>query len=121
MSQQGRAYTSRIWNSPKAMSMLRDFRLLLGCVLLLGPLGAVRSAAVHACSVCIAYPQKSAADYLIDSPCVIFAREDSLMPFSYSPVEFLKGRAEGKLTDLFVDSQPGEYSPLIANESSCWP
>jgi hypothetical protein len=59
----------------------------------------------RACPVCIAYPQKSAADVLIESPCVVFAREDPNRPFSYVPVAVLKGTADSPPIDLLVDSR----------------
>jgi hypothetical protein len=57
-----------------------------------------------ACTVCITYPRKTVADLLIESPCVVFARENPDQPFSYAPVEILKGNIDGKQIDLFVDS-----------------
>jgi len=57
-----------------------------------------------ACPVCINSPQKTVADFLIESPCVVFARENSDQPFSYAPVEVVKGNIHGKQIDLFVDT-----------------
>lgn len=65
--------------------------------------GLVRSA--QACSICIAYPRQSAADVLIDSPCVVLAREDSDQPFSYAPVEVLIASDDVGPIDLLLDSQ----------------
>ena len=56
------------------------------------------------CTLCIALPEKSAADYLIDSSCVVLAREDRDQPFSFAPVEVLKGDVNDTAIDLFLDS-----------------
>ena len=47
--------------------------------------------AVQACVICVPYPEKTAVDFLIDSATVILAREHPDKPFSYAPVEVLKG------------------------------
>ena len=49
-------------------------------------------------------PEESAADYLIESSCVVLAREDPLRPFSFVPIEVLKGEYDGSPIDLFLDS-----------------
>jgi ABC-type nickel/cobalt efflux system permease component RcnA len=49
-------------------------------------------------------PQKTAADFLIESRNVVFAREDPGEPFSYRAVEVLKGDPEIRGIDLFVNS-----------------
>ncbi len=85
--------------------MVRISRMPLGRTLLLAALGFVAPTCADACQICIAYPQKSAADILIESPCVVFAREGPDEAFSYAPVEVLKGDAEGKPIGLFLDSQ----------------
>jgi hypothetical protein len=74
------------------------------CCLLAAFIGLHRKP-TFACPVCIAYPQKSAADVLIESPCIVFAREDPDRPLSYAAVEVLKGSADSTPIDLFVDSR----------------
>jgi hypothetical protein len=73
-----------------------------GLVLAIWLMGLV--GAVHACMICIPYPEKSAADVLLDSATVILAREHPQQPFSYAPVEVLKGQADGAEIDLLLDS-----------------
>ena len=58
-----------------------------------------------ACTLCIGYPEKSAADVLIESWAVALAREDPQQPFTLAPVEFLKGDDSGGNIDLFLDSR----------------
>jgi hypothetical protein len=81
--------------TPPAMRYLLLFAITVS--------GLVGSA--HACSICIAYPQQSAADVLIDSPCVVLAREDPAQPYSYAPIEVLKASADVGHIDLLLDSQ----------------
>jgi hypothetical protein len=59
---------------------------------------------LHACMICIPVPEKTVADYLIESDIAILAREDQARPFFYEPVEVLKGAAAGAPIDLFMDS-----------------
>jgi hypothetical protein len=49
-------------------------------------------------------PQTTAADLLIESDVVVFAREDPGKPFSYQAVEVLKGALDSTAIDLFVNS-----------------
>jgi hypothetical protein len=60
--------------------------------------------AANACTLCVGYPEKSAADVLIESSVVALAREDPDQPFSLTPVEFLKGDDVGAEIGLFLDS-----------------
>ncbi len=58
-----------------------------------------------ACQICIPFPKKSAADYLIEAETVVLAREDTARPFHFAPVETLKGDPPGdEKIDLFLDS-----------------
>ncbi len=79
-----------------------EIPLFLGIFLVLLP------QAGWACVVCVDVPERSAADWLIESSCVIFARENPAQPFSYSPVEVLKEsgpkKAQHEPIDLFLDS-----------------
>ena len=74
--------------------------LLLAAITVSGLVGSA-----HACSICVAYPQQSAADVLIDSPCVVLAREDPDQPFSYAPIEVLRASDDVGQIDLLLDSQ----------------
>ena len=74
-------------------------RLVLGVVLF----GATMDTSI-ACVICLPMPEKTTADFLIESQYVIFAREDPKQPFSYASVHVLKGQLEAPNTGLFVDS-----------------
>jgi hypothetical protein len=50
---------------------------------------------LHACMICIPVPEKTVADYLIESDIAVLAREDQARPFFYEPVEILKGAGDG--------------------------
>lgn len=63
-----------------------------------GPLPA------DACTICIGLPQESDADHLVESHTVVLARENPDRPFSFAPVEVLKGNFDGRDIDLLVDS-----------------
>ena len=62
------------------------------------------SSSGRACSICIGLPTETAADIVIASGCVLLAREDPKRPFSFAPIEVLKGRFDGEPIDLLVDS-----------------
>lgn len=57
-----------------------------------------------ACQICIPFPRKSAADYLVESETIVLAREDPERPFHFSAIEILKGDPGEEKIDLFVDS-----------------
>jgi hypothetical protein len=63
-----------------------------------------QSGAATACVLCVGFPEKTAADVLIESSFVALAREDPNEPFSLAPVEFLKGSDDGSEVGLFLDS-----------------
>lgn len=71
--------------------------------LAVGSCVAVGVRTAESCLVCVTFPQRSAADHLIESPCVVFAREDPARPFSYAVIESLKGTADDKPIDLLVN------------------
>jgi hypothetical protein len=54
--------------------------------------------------LCVGFPEKTAADFLIESSFVALAREDPNQPFSLAPIEFLRGADDGTEIDLFLDS-----------------
>ena len=58
-----------------------------------------------ACAVCLSYPEKTAADHLLAADCVILARQAPGDPFTYAPVECLRGVWKGDDIDLLVNSQ----------------
>ena len=60
--------------------------------------------AVEACTICVPYPTRTVADFLIESPVVVLARENPDKPFSYRIIEPLKGEPSGFDVDLFIDS-----------------
>lgn len=88
------------------------FRFSANTAALLLVITAVASA--RACTICVGLPAKSDADYLIESHCVILAREDHGRPFAFAPVEVLKGEFDGREIDLLVDSLTRRR--LAANE-----
>lgn len=57
--------------------------------------------ATQACDLCVRFPKKSAADYLLGARTAILAREAS---FVYKPIEVLKGTTPESKIDLLVDS-----------------
>ena len=57
-----------------------------------------------ACKICLPMPQTTAADLLIESDVVVFAREDPDKPFSYQAVDVIKGDLDSTAIDLFVNS-----------------
>ena len=59
---------------------------------------------LDACIFCLSMPQTTAADILIHSEVVVFAREDPDKPFSYQAVEVLKGTLDSTAIDLLVNS-----------------
>ncbi len=75
---------------------------------------AVSSIRAEACPVCLPIPTKTAADFLIESEVVVFAREDPDKPFSYRTVKVLKGKVLTSNIELFVDSSTRRR--LKANE-----
>lgn len=81
--------------------MLRLSPVAYAFLTLLSVVVGVRNA--ESCLVCVTYPQQSAADHLIESPCIVFAREDPKRPFSYGVVEVLKGKADDKPIELLVN------------------
>jgi hypothetical protein len=58
----------------------------------------------NACTLCVGFPEESAADVLIASAAVALAREDPNEPFSLAPIELLKGNHDGSEIGLFLDS-----------------
>ena len=62
------------------------------------------AAGTIACQICIPFPTKSAADYLVESDVVVLAREDPERAFHFAIIEVLKGALDGEKIDLFLDS-----------------
>lgn len=86
---------------------------LFGVTLLLCSALADRASA---CALCIGFPEKTAADYLIESHCVILARPDQANSFAYAPRETLKGTFDGGEIDLLVDTVTRR---VLQADSSC--
>ncbi len=90
--------------------------LLAGCL-------AMTCRFSDACQICIPVPQKSVADYLIESELIVLGREDPKHPFHVEIIETLKGKSGEEKVDLFLDSttrrllaRHPEQSILIAKE-----
>ena len=83
---------------PRVLAVVRRVGYMVG-VWLMGLAGAA-----HACLICFPYPERTAADVLLESATVVLAREHPDKPFSYLPEEVLKGNADGVKIDLFLDS-----------------
>ena len=62
------------------------------------------SSLAHACAICVPYPIKTAADYLAESETVVLARENPEKPWSYLPIETLKGQTSLSPIDNFLNS-----------------
>jgi hypothetical protein len=87
-----------------------------------------------ACLVCIAIPERTLADRLIEAEMVVLARADPARPFTYAPVERLGAGAregQGEVGDpsipLLIDSTTRqrlaadpEAAVLLAREASGW-
>ena len=59
----------------------------------------------EACQICLPMPKESAADRLLSSEVVAFARENPDKPFSLKITEVLKGDPASQEIDLFLDSR----------------
>ena len=57
-----------------------------------------------ACPICIGFPKKTDADFLLDGHCVLLARPKDLDTFQYAPQTILKGTYDGNEIDLLVDT-----------------
>jgi len=62
-------------------------------------------AAASACSICIGFPGKTDADYLVEADCVVLARESAQNPFTFAPQETLKGHYDDSEIGLLADSK----------------
>jgi hypothetical protein len=63
----------------------------LALILALAALPALLAGPASACLVCIAMPQQTVADRLLEAEVVAFARADPSRPYRYLPVEFVRG------------------------------
>jgi hypothetical protein len=82
--------------SPKALSR---FRWIFSAALLLV------SSCSHACQICLAVPEKTLADRLLESNRVVMAREDPNRPFHFVVTETLKGKPPATPIEAFLNSQ----------------
>jgi hypothetical protein len=79
-----------------------------------------------ACNICLPYPTKTALDYALESETLLLARENPQRPYSYVPIEILKGRYDGSIP-LFVDSTTKRildthpnYTVVLARNATLW-
>ena len=82
---------------------IRELRVLINTALLSASIFLVGQSS-FACQICIPYPRKSAADFILESDALIFAREDPERPFHFAPTEILQGDPGTEPIDLFLDS-----------------
>jgi hypothetical protein len=87
----------------------------LPCPILLC-LAALLSAA-GACQICVPFPQKSTADFLIEAQTVALAREDPGRPFHLKSVKLLRGDLGTETIDLFLDSSTRRLLSLDPDRS----
>jgi hypothetical protein len=99
----------------------------LWAALLLAIVPALLPAPVFACLVCITLPERTIADRVIEAETVVLAREDPARPFSYVPVEPLKGHVSAAPIPFLVDSTTrrrlaadGDASVLFVREAESW-
>jgi hypothetical protein len=83
---------------------MQRFRQPPFLLLLATAFGIAGSSPASACQICIPFPKKSTADYLIEADALVLAREDPERPFHYASIETLKGDPGDEKIDLFVDS-----------------
>lgn len=86
---------------------LNSLKIIPACSLLLFFTFAILgfSTLAYACVICVPYPTKTTADYLVESETVILARENPVKPWSFISVETLKGEAGIYLVDNFLNSR----------------
>ena len=65
---------------------------------------ASASGTAWSCTLCIGFPDKTDADYFIESHCVVLARQAESDPFAYAPQQVLKGVYDGSDINLLVDT-----------------
>ena len=78
---------------------------------------AASLAGAGACQICIPFPQKSTADFLIGADAVVLAREDPARPFHLAAVKVLKGEPGTSSIDLFLDSSSRRMLSLNPDRS----
>jgi hypothetical protein len=71
-----------------------------------------------ACQFCIALPQRTEADQVLASDCVILARPDPVDPFRFAATETLKGSYDDSKIGLLVDSATRSYLKLHPDRSA---
>ena len=93
----------------------------------LGLLAALVPAPVLACLVCITLPERTIADRVIEAATVVLARENPARPFTYVPVEQLRGAASPEPIPFLVDSTmrrrlaaDPDAAVLFVRESESW-
>lgn len=84
------------------MPSLKSLTLcLIGCLI---SAAALLSSAAHACVICIPYPETTLADRLLENEAIVFAREVDNAPYTFYPVEVLRGEPLSDPVKLFCNS-----------------
>lgn len=78
---------------------------------------AASLAGASARQICIPFPQKSSADFLIGADTVVLAREAPARPFHLEAVKVLKGEPGTSRFDLFLDSSSHRLLSLNPDRS----
>lgn len=60
---------------------------------------------IWACALCLGFPEKTASDHLLESHCVLLARNSLDNAFVYTPASVLKGAYDSSDIGLLVDSR----------------
>jgi hypothetical protein len=88
---------------------------------------ALAAGPAAACLVCIALPERTLADQVIEAEAVVLARPDPARPFAFAPVAALKGDAAGPAIPGLVDSATRrrlaadpEAAVLFARDADGW-
>lgn len=65
---------------------------------------ALLNSAAHACVICFPYPETTLADRLLEKEAIVFAREVDNAPYTFYPVEVLRGEPLSDPIKLFCNS-----------------
>ncbi len=83
---------------------------------------------VHACQICVPYPEKTLADRLLEHDEIIFAREVPDTPFVFYQIEVIKGPGATEPFKMFCDSPtrrklraiPDSAAVLVRKHNDDW-
>jgi hypothetical protein len=70
-----------------------------------------------ACVICVPYPKTTLADRLMKTESVVLAREKIGHPYTFTPVEILKGSGVKKDIEAFVDSASRRKLNLVPEDA----